>query len=46
VASNYRPLPTQKPAAPAVGRPTDRNFELKSAIHKKLLGVLNLERVS
>src|SRR5580700_1218375 len=30
----------------AYGRPTDRNFELKSQIHKKLLGVLNLERVS
>ncbi len=28
------------------GRPTDRNFELKSQIHKKLLGVLNLECVS
>ncbi len=46
VASNYRPIPPQKPAAPAAGRPTDRNFELKSLIHKKLLGVLNLERVS
>ena len=31
---------------PGSGRPTDRNFELKSQIHKKLLGVLNLERVS
>ncbi len=28
------------------GRPSDRNFELKSQIHKKLLGVLNFERVS
>ncbi len=35
---------TQRPSA--FSRPTDRNFELKSQIHKKLLGVLNLERVS
>ncbi|MDQ2900638.1 MAG: CpaF family protein [Acidobacteriota bacterium] len=27
-------------------RPGDRNFELKSQIHRKLIGVLNLERVS
>src|SRR5271165_3918139 len=27
-------------------RPADRNFELKSLIHRKLIGVLNLERVS
>ena len=27
-------------------RATDRVFELKSDIHRKLLGVLNLERVS
>ncbi len=31
---------------PNYGRPIDRNFELKSAIHKKLLTVLNLERVA
>lgn len=30
----------------ATGRPTDRNFELKAQIHRKLLTVLNLERVS
>ncbi len=27
-------------------RPADRNFELKSLIHRKLIGVLNLERVA
>ena len=27
-------------------RSADRNFELKSEIHRKLIGVLNLERVS
>jgi pilus assembly protein CpaF len=37
---------TPRTQTPAYGRPTDRNFELKSQIHKKLLGVLNLERVS
>src|SRR6202142_227817 len=37
---------TPRNHTPAYGRPTDRNFELKSQIHKKLLGVLNLERVA
>jgi pilus assembly protein CpaF len=46
MGSNYRPVPPTRPQTPAYGRPTDRNFELKSQIHKKLLGVLNLERVS
>lgn len=46
MGSNYRPTPPPRPAATPAGRPTDRNFELKSQIHKKLLGVLNLERVS
>jgi pilus assembly protein CpaF len=46
VGSNYRPIPPNKPVSSQTGRPTDRNFELKSQIHKKLLGVLNLERVS
>ena len=27
-------------------RPADRNFELKSLIHRKLIRVLNLERVA
>ncbi len=34
-------------AAPVhANRPSDRYFELKSEIHKKLIGVLNLDRVS
>ncbi len=32
--------------APVITRASDRNFELKSLIHKKLIGVLNLDRVS
>lgn len=35
-----------RPPSPGYGRPTDRNFELKSQIHRKLLGVLNFERVA
>ena len=47
VGTNYRP-PQSSPfrGTPPSGRASDRNFELKSQIHKKLLGVLNLERVS
>ncbi|MFN0168896.1 MAG: CpaF family protein [Bryobacteraceae bacterium] len=43
----FRP-PAGRPGAPAPApaRSADRNFELKSQIHKKLIGVLNLERVS
>lgn len=44
---------TYRPAAPRGGnsgaaavRGSDRYFELKSEIHRKLIGVLNLERVS
>src|SRR5689334_3071952 len=33
-------------AAPAASRNADRYFELKSQIHRKLIGVLNLERAS
>ena len=46
LGTNYRPPVPVRNNATAYGRPTDRNFELKSQIHKKLLGVLNLERVS
>ncbi len=47
MASSYRPLPSRGGgASPVVARPTDRYFELKSEIHKKLIGVLNMERVS
>jgi pilus assembly protein CpaF len=38
--------PAVRPAAGASARPADRTFELKSEIHRKLIGVLNLERVS
>jgi pilus assembly protein CpaF len=37
VGSSHRPLPA---------RGADRYFELKSEIHRKLIGVLNLDRVS
>jgi pilus assembly protein CpaF len=40
------PRPGGAPALPANGPTLDRTFELKSEIHRKLLGVLNLEKVS
>src|SRR3954463_13832283 len=47
LGSNYRPQPNRNSAgAPAAPRILDRNFELKSQIHRKLIGVLNLERVA
>jgi pilus assembly protein CpaF len=46
VGSNNRPLPVRGPAPAMAGRTADRIFELKSQIHRKLLGVLNMERVS
>src|SRR5205085_7022294 len=47
LGSNFRPLPGRSsPAASNVSRAADRYFELKSEIHRKLIGVLNLERVS
>ena len=47
MGSNYRPQPPRGPTpAPVITRASDRNFELKSLIHKKLIGVLNLDRVS
>src|ERR1700691_3756684 len=46
MGTNFRP-PVSRPAAnSAAVRAADRTFELKSEIHRKLLGVLNLERVS
>ncbi|MCC6365843.1 MAG: CpaF family protein, partial [Bryobacterales bacterium] len=47
MGSNFRPLPPRQ-GGPSAGpvRSADRYFELKSEIHKKLLGVLNLEKVS
>src|SRR5204863_9664235 len=38
-----KPPPTAPPTAPRVA---DRYFELKSEIHRKLIGVLNLDKVS
>ena len=49
MGSSFRsPQPPSSRAggAPQAGRGADRYFELKSEIHKKLLGVLNLDRVS
>jgi pilus assembly protein CpaF len=50
LGSSFRSTPPPRQGAagqtPGFSRPTDRNFELKSLIHKKLLGVLNFERVS
>jgi pilus assembly protein CpaF len=45
VGSN-RPLPARGGALPIATRGADRYFELKSQIHRKLIGVLNLERAS
>ncbi len=46
MGSNYRPQPNRNSAGAAPPRVLDRNFELKSQIHRKLIGVLNLEKVS
>src|ERR1700692_3393614 len=41
-----RPMPARGSALPVSSRTADRYFELKSQIHRKLIGVLNLERAS
>jgi pilus assembly protein CpaF len=41
VGTTFRPQPNRGPSAAA-----DRYFELKSEIHRKLIGALNMERVS
>jgi pilus assembly protein CpaF len=46
VGSNNRPMPMRGGPPTMAGRSADRYFELKSGIHRKLIGVLNLERVS
>ncbi len=47
MGSNFRPQPPPRGAlSMAAVRAADRIFELKSEIHRKLIGVLNLERVS
>lgn len=43
---NFRPLPPRPTGTPGPVRGADRYFELKSEIHKKLIGVLNLDKVS
>jgi len=47
LASTNRPeIAPRSAAGPNPARTTDRLFELKSEIHRKLIGVLNLERVA
>jgi pilus assembly protein CpaF len=46
LASDHRPQPGQRPPTGVTPRPSDRTFELKSEIHRKLIGALNLERVA
>ncbi|MCX6619478.1 MAG: ATPase, T2SS/T4P/T4SS family [Acidobacteria bacterium] len=46
MGSNYRPVARRDGPVSSVGRASELYFELKSEIHKKLIGVLNLERVS
>jgi pilus assembly protein CpaF len=48
VSSGFRSHPPLRPGVgpAAATRAADRYFELKSEIHKKLIGVLNLDRVS
>ena len=46
MGSNYRPQPNRNSTGAPAPRILDRNFELKSQIHRKLIGVLNLERVA
>ena len=47
MGTGFRTPPSRSNAnATAITRTADRYFELKSEIHRKLIGVLNLERVS
>src|SRR5437667_7610815 len=47
MGSSFRPQPGRtSTGAIAASRGLDRNFELKSEIHRKLINSLNLERVS
>jgi len=48
MSSSFRPQSPVRPGGPpaAATRAADRYFELKSEIHRKLIGVLNLDRVS
>jgi pilus assembly protein CpaF len=46
LGSNFRPQPVGRPSSTLAVRAADRTFELKSEIHRKLIGVLNLDKVS
>ena len=46
MGSNNRPMPMRAAPPSLAGRTADRYFELKSQIHRKLIGVLALDRVS
>ena len=46
MGSSNRPLGVRGTAPSMAVRSADRYFELKSQIHRKLIGVLNMERVS
>ena len=46
MSSGYRPPPPRPLGGAHLTRAAERNFELKSEIHRKLIGVLNMERVS
>ena len=47
MGTNFRPPALRSVPTPSLAaRTADRYFELKSQIHKKLIGVLNLDRVS
>jgi len=46
LSSNYRPMPRPGAGPAGIPRSADRYFELKSEIHKKLIGILNMDRVS
>ncbi len=46
MGSSNRPPPARGGPLPVAARGADRYFELKSQIHRKLIGVLNLDRVS
>ena len=46
MSSNFRPQPAHRGPTAGSVRAADRIFELKSEIHRKLIGVLNMERVS
>jgi pilus assembly protein CpaF len=48
MGTTIRPMPPQRPGAAQAAPPrtADRYFGLKAEIHQKLIGVINLERVS